>query len=170
MALTVKKSRLPGAGKGLFTTTAIAPDTKIIQYRGELLDYKEFHRRERKGNGGYMFYLKGNHYIDAMHTPQYKARYANDAAGLGRIKGIRNNCDYMVFNNKCYIVSSRHIKAGEEIYVNYTKPYWDNVKKQMKLKAIKLKQKLKKEQLRKEKNKQTLNLIYIIALAALFCA
>lgn len=153
MALIIKKSRLPEAGKGLFTTKAIPKETKIIQYRGELLDYKEFHRRERKGNGGYMFYLKGNHYIDAMHTPQYKARYANDAAGLSRIKGVRNNCDYMVFNNKCYIVAARNIKAGEEIYVNYTKPYWDNVKKQLRLTERKRKQKLKKELLRKSKKR-----------------
>lgn len=134
MALIIKTSRLPGAGKGLFTTKAIRKESKIIQYRGELLDYKEFHRRERKGNGQYMFYLKGNHYIDAMHTLQYKARYANDAAGIGRVKGVRNNSDYMVFDNKCYIVASRDIKAGEEIYVSYTKSYWDNTKKHLKKK------------------------------------
>jgi len=132
MALIIKKSRLPGAGKGLFTTKALSKDSKIIEYRGEIISYNEYRNRARREEDYYLFYLRRDLCIDAMHTPQYKARYANDAAGITRIKGIRNNSDYIIFGDKCFIVASRDIKAGEEILVNYTKPYWDFVRYRMK--------------------------------------
>ena len=134
MALVIKKSKLPGAGKGLFTTKAIRKDTKVIEYRGEIIGYKEYRRRARKEQDHYLFYLRRELCIDSLYTPQYKARYANDAAGITRLKGIRNNSDFVIYDDKCFIVSSRDIKAGEEIFVNYTKPYWDCMRKRMKRK------------------------------------
>jgi len=132
MALLIKKSRLPGAGKGLYTTKAIRKDARIIEYRGEIIGNSEYRRRTRREEDQYLFYLRRDLCIDALHTPQYKARYANDAAGITRMKGIRNNSDYMTFGDKCFIVASRDIKAGEEIFVNYTKSYWDSMRKRMK--------------------------------------
>lgn len=131
MALTVKRSGLPGCGKGLFTTKAISKDSKIIEYRGEIIGYNEYRRRARKEVDQYLFFVRRDLCIDAMHTPQYKARYANDAAGLTRVKGFRNNSDYMIFDDKCFIVASRDIKAGEEIFVNYTEHYWSYMKKRI---------------------------------------
>jgi len=132
MALVVKKSQLPGAGKGLFTTKAIRKDKKIIQYRGEIIGYNEYRRRARKEIDQYLFYLRRDLCIDAMFTLQYKARYANDAAGITRVKGIRNNSDYVIFGDQCFIVARRDIKAGEEIFVDYTKPYWKHMRKRLK--------------------------------------
>lgn len=138
MALLVKRSRLPDAGKGLYTTRPIRRDAKIIEYRGEVIGYREYRRRARREEDQYLFYLRREHCIDALHTPQYKARYANDAAGITRVKGIRNNSDYMIFGDKCFIVAARDIKAGEEIFVNYTRSYWDSMRKRMKKKKRKL--------------------------------
>lgn len=135
MALFIKQSQLPGAGKGLYTSKAISKDSKIIEYRGEIIDYREYRRRARKEQDQYLFYLHRDLCIDALHTPQYKARYANDAAGITRVKGLRNNSDYVIFEDKCFIVASRNIKAGEEIFVNYTKPYWDCMRKRLKKKT-----------------------------------
>jgi len=132
MALLIKKSRLPGAGKGLYTTKAILKESKIIEYRGEIIGYNEYRRRARNEEDHYLFYLRRDLCIDAKHTPGFKARYANDAAGITRLKGVRNNSDYVIFDDKCFIVASRDIKAGEEIFVNYTKPYWDCMRKRMK--------------------------------------
>jgi len=131
MALIVKKSKLPGAGKGLFTTRSIRKDSKIIEYRGEIIGYNEYRRRARNEVDQYLFFLRSDLCIDAMHTLQYKARYANDAAGIARVKGFKNNSDYIIFGDKCFIVASRDIKAGEEIFVDYTKPYWDHMRKRM---------------------------------------
>jgi SET domain-containing protein len=35
---------------------------------------------------------------------------------------------YETEENRCYILSTRDILAGEEIFVSYTKEYWDCVK------------------------------------------
>ncbi len=134
MALIIKKSKLPGAGKGLYTTKAINKESKIIEYRGEIIGYKEYRRRARKEEDHYLFYLRRELCIDALHTPHYKARYANDAAGITRVKGLRNNSDYIIYGDKCFIVASRNIKAGEEIFVNYTNAYWKSMRKRMKVK------------------------------------
>lgn len=131
MALVIKTSQLPNAGKGLYTTKAIGKDSKIIEYRGEIINNTEYRRRAQKQQDHYLFYVNKRRCIDAMHTPQYKARYANDAAGLTKVKGLKNNADYIIFGNKCFIVASRDIKAGEEIFVNYTKPYWDCMKRRL---------------------------------------
>lgn len=128
MALTVKKSTLPKAGKGLFTDKPIKKDSKIIEYKGEIIDWKEYEKRVLESKDGYLFFINKKRCIDAWDTPQHKARYANDAEGLSRVKGLKNNCTYRIFDNKCYIVAERDIKAGEEVFVDYTKDYWDCVR------------------------------------------
>lgn len=132
MALIIKKSKLPNAGKGLFTTKIIRKDAKIIEYRGEIIGYKEYRKRARKEQDHYLFYLRRELCIDALHTPQYKARYANDAAGITKVKGLKNNSEYMIFGDKCFIVASKDIKAGEEIFVDYTDSYWKAMRRRIK--------------------------------------
>lgn len=128
MALLVKKSQLPNAGKGLYTTTAIKKGTKIIEYLGEIIDWKEYEKRVERDEDGYLFFINKKRCIDAWNTPEHKARYANDAAGLGRVKGLNNNANYEIEDDRCYIVAKKDIAAGEEIFVNYTKEYWDCVR------------------------------------------
>ncbi|MCC6182702.1 MAG: SET domain-containing protein [Bacteroidia bacterium] len=128
MKLEVKTSQLPNSGKGLFTKSDIKKGTKIIEYKGEIIDWKEYEKRVERDEDGYLFFINKKHCIDAFNTPQYKARYANDAAGLSRVKGFRNNSVYEIEDNKCYIVATRNIKAGEEIFVSYTKEYWDCIR------------------------------------------
>ena len=124
MALKIKKSLLPNAGKGLFTTTAIKKNKKIIEYKGEIIDWKEYEKRVNENKDGYLFFINKKRCIDAFPTPRHMARYANDAAGLSRVPGLKNNSSYQIFGNKCYIVAERDIEAGEEIFVDYTKEYW----------------------------------------------
>jgi uncharacterized protein len=146
MALLVKKSKIPGAGKGLFTTKPYKKDDKIIEYRGEIIGWGEYNKRVARNEDGYLFYFNRNKCVDAFHTPQYKARFANDAAGIVRIKGLRNNSHYEIHDDKCYIVAARDIKAGEEIFCDYTKDYWKCVRYNIKLK--------KKQDKAKEKTKK----------------
>lgn len=128
MTLIVKKSQLPNAGKGLYTTTPIKKGAHVIEYKGEIINWKEYEKRVAENKDGYLFFINNRRCIDAYPTPQYKARYANDAAGLSRVPGLKNNCDYEIVGDKCFIVARRDIKAGEEIFVNYTKEYWDCVR------------------------------------------
>lgn len=128
MALLVKTSTLPNAGKGLFTDKAIKKGAKIIEYKGEIIDWKEYERRVLEDQDGYLFYINKKRCIDAFNTPQHKARYANDAAGLSRVKGKKNNSVYEIFDDKCFIVAEKNIEAGEEIFVSYSKDYWDCIR------------------------------------------
>lgn len=137
MALLVKKSQLPGAGMGLFTTKDIKKGRKIIEYRGEIIDWKEYSKRVKEDKDGYLVYISRKKCIDAYNTPQYKARYANDAEGLIKSKKFKNNAEYQIINDKVYIVATRDIRAGEEIFVRYSKEYWEAVKYNIKHKLYK---------------------------------
>ncbi len=135
MALKVKKSLIPGAGKGLFTTTPIKKGEKVIEYLGEIIDWEEYERRVEKDEDGYLFFINKNRCIDAFNTPEHIARFANDAAGLTRVKGLTNNSEYIIEKKKkCFIIAKRKIEAGEEIFVSYTKEYWDCIRYNIKLK------------------------------------
>ena len=133
MALIVKKSQLPNAGKGLYTTKPIKKGERVIEYKVEIINWKEYTKRVAENKDGYLFFISRKRCIDAFPTPQHKARYANDAAGLSKIKGLRNNCAYdIVDNKKCFIVARKNIESGEEIFVTYTKEYWDCVRHNIK--------------------------------------
>lgn len=129
--LVVKRSTLPGAGKGLFTKKAIPKGTKIVQYKGRITSWKEADHRD--GGNGYIYYVKRYHVIDALPYPSALARYANDARGIQRIKGIVNNAEYVEDGLNVYIESKKDIPAGSEIFVGYGKEYWDVIRENIKL-------------------------------------
>ena len=135
MALKVKKSLIPGAGKGLFTTIPIKKGEKVIEYLGEIIDWEEYERRVERDEDGYLFFINKNKCIDAFNTPEHIARFANDAAGITKVKGLKNNTEYNIEGKKrCFIIAKRNINAGEEIFVSYTREYWDCIRYNIKLK------------------------------------
>lgn len=131
MKLEVKLSILPGAGKGLFAKELIPKGSRIIEYIGEVTTWKEVD--DDDGNNMYIYYVKRHHVINASKHKTAKARYANDARGLKRIKGITNNATYVEEGLKVFIESKRDIPAGAEILVEYGKEYWDVIRHNMKV-------------------------------------
>jgi hypothetical protein len=71
--------------------------------------------------------------IDGKPNKRAFARYANDARGLTRIKGLLNNADYVVDGLKAYIEAKKDIPAGGEILVDYGKDYWKIIRENIKL-------------------------------------
>ena len=128
--LYVKKSKLPNAGKGLLTTSEIKKGEVVCEYEGEKITWKECLKRNESqdGFGAYYFFVNNKNCVDAQHTVWALARYANDAAGFGRVKGLTNNCKYEVIKGKPYIVATRNLKAGDEVFVSYGKEYWNAIK------------------------------------------
>jgi len=122
----IKKSILPGAGKGLFTKAFIPKGTRIVEYKGKITTWKDVDADD--GNNGYIYYVKRYHVIDASRHSSALARYANDARGLHRVKGITNNACYAEDGLKVYIESKKDIPAGAEILVEYGKEYWDVIR------------------------------------------
>ena len=124
--LRIKRSTLPGAGKGLFTTKFIPKGTRIVEYKGKISSWKDANTQD--GGNGYIYYVKRYHVIDALPRPKALARYANDAEGMIRVKGITNNSDYVEDGLRVYIESKKDIPANSEIFVGYGKEYWDVIK------------------------------------------
>lgn len=129
--LFVKTSNIPNSGKGLFTKRFIRKGTRIVQYKGKVSAWKDV--KDEDGKNGYIFYVNRNHVINALPAKGALARYANDARGLIRIKGLTNNCDYVTDGLKAYIESKKDIPAGSEILVDYGKDYWKVIRENMKL-------------------------------------
>lgn len=140
--LVVKTSTIPNSGKGLFTKVFIPKGTKIVEYKGKISIWKDVKHDE--GRNGYIFYVNRNHVINALPTPKALARYANDARGIGRIKGILNNCEYTTEGKKAYIESKKDIPAKSEIFVDYGVDYWKVIRENIKLWAEEEKEEMKK--------------------------
>lgn len=121
-SLFIKKSKLPNAGKGLFTKKEIEKGTRIVEYKGKLRKWRNV--KHLDGYNGYLMYITRNAVIDALPATNTLGRYANDASGFSRMLGLKNNCEYVSEGNKCYIESKRSIKKGEELFVSYGKEFW----------------------------------------------
>lgn len=130
--LSVKKSTLPNAGKGLFTKRDIPKGTRIVEYKGRLRAWKEV--KHLDGCNAYLMYITRHAVIDALPATKTLGRYANDAKGFVRIPGKRNNAEYVSEGKRCYIEALRTIRKGEEIFVSYGTDFW---KLQRKIQATK---------------------------------
>ena len=129
--LFVRKSGIPGAGKGLFTKEFIPKGTRIVEYKGKLTAWKEV--KDDDGKNGYLFYINRNNVIDALPATKTLARYANDARGMVRIKGVLNNSDYVIDGKKVFIEATKDIPAQSEILVDYGREYWQVIRANRKI-------------------------------------
>lgn len=121
--LVVKRSRLAGAGKGLFIKVFISRGTRIAEYRGRIITWKDF-----DADNPYIYSVNRKHVIDARPYKKSVARYANDARGIYSLPGLRNNAKYIEDGLKVFIEATKNIQAGEEILVAYGKDYWDAIR------------------------------------------
>ena len=141
--LVVKKSTLPNSGKGLFTKKAIPKGTRIVEYKGKISTWKEVDIDE--GRNGYIYYINRNHVIDARPWVKALGRYANDAKGITRVKGINNNSNYVVDDMRVYIEAVKDIPSGAEILVDYGKEYWDVIRHNLRIDEMEAKKKEKEK-------------------------
>lgn len=131
-SLVVKKSTIPGAGKGLFTKLAIKKGERVIEYKGKLVTWKEVEKMADDRNG-YVFHFTNKHCLDAWKTKKSVAHFANDALGITRLEGVRNNCEYVTQKKRCYIEASKDIPAKAEILVGYGADYWKVIRYNIRL-------------------------------------
>jgi SET domain-containing protein len=73
-------------------------------------------------------YVTRDHVIDAGPYKNAKARFANDASGLMKVKGVLNNSIYVKDGLRIFIEATKNIPAGNEIFVDYGKDYWNTIK------------------------------------------
>ncbi len=122
-SLIIKRSLLPNAGKGLFTRVDIKKGDRIVEYAGRRKKWKDV--KHLDGHNGYLMRLNRTTAIDAKPLRSGKGRYANDAMGLARVPGLRNNAEYLIYGNRVFIEATRNIRKGEEIFVSYGKEFWN---------------------------------------------
>jgi SET domain-containing protein len=104
-------------GLGLFATRPIKKKTRIIEYKGPILDYETAQRAENRGNR-YLFEVSKHRTIDG--TPRYNiARYANHSCNP--------NAEPVIWRGRVFIRSLRAIKPDEEIVYDYGIDYLRNV-------------------------------------------
>jgi SET domain-containing protein len=137
--LYLKKSLIPGAGKGLFVKNEIKKGEIVCEYEGEIVPWSVCEKRAEEGHEGYAFFITKNRCVDAYFTKEAIARYANDAKGIGRVEGLKNNAQYEIKTRqgekRVFIVAIKNIKPNDEVLVDYGKEYWKNLSKAKDLKA-----------------------------------
>jgi len=121
-SLVIKPSLLPNAGKGLFTRVDIRKGDRIVEYKGRRRKWKDV--KHLDGHNGYLLRLSRTMAIDALPTLSALGRYANDAMGLTRVPGLRNNAEYLIYGDRVYIEATRNIRKGEEVLVSYGREFW----------------------------------------------
>lgn len=143
--LVVRKSRIPNAGRGLFTTSPIRKGDVIVEYLGDKLTWKQVLKRYKDNldEVRYVFCITDDNCIDAKPRKDELAQYANDANGGGKGGPFKNNCEYHIKKKRPYIVAIKNIPANSEILVDYGDEYWEA-----------LAENAEEEKLKKEKRKK----------------
>lgn len=125
-ALLVKKSTIPGAGKGLFTKKFIAKGSRIAEYKGKISTWKDVDHHD--GLNAYIYYVNRYHVIDSSNHKKNMARYANDAKGSENGIRLMNNCYFVIENCRVFLESKKDIPPKSELLVGYGKEYWDIIR------------------------------------------
>lgn len=115
---------------GVFTEKFIGKGEKVLQYKGRITTWSA--ACEKDHTNPYLFYITEDYVIDGKTYKKSFARYINDAKGVTKIKGINNNCEFRIEDNKVFIYAIKNIAVGNEILVGYGKEYWDCIKDQIK--------------------------------------
>ena len=108
---------------GLFTNVDIPKGSRIVEYAGRHREWKDV--KHLDGHNGYLLRLNRTTAIDARPKRSGKGRYANDAMGISRVTGLRNNAEYLIYGNRVFIEATRNIRKGEEVFVGYGKEFWN---------------------------------------------
>jgi uncharacterized protein len=107
------RRRSPISGWGVYAAQAIAEDTRIVDYKGELVSQAEGWRREQRylpRQRIWIFNVNERWVRDAAYGGNI-ARYINHAC--------RPNCYVDVVGRTIWILASRRIRAGEELTYDY---------------------------------------------------
>ena len=109
----IVRRRSPIAGWGVYAGQAIPEDTRIAEYKGQLVTQAEGWRREQR------YLPRGRIWIFNIDE-----RWARDAAFGGNIARYINhachpNCYVEIEGKHIWILASRRIREGEELTYDY---------------------------------------------------
>ena len=118
---SIKKSKVPAAGKGLYSRIAI-PKNKILgEYYGKRYSAEEY----RNSNVDPMYVWRANDgtYVDAMPIVRGNPlRYVNAPQNIQQADWV--NTKVVMKYGKVYYKTTKKIKPGEELWVDYGGGYF----------------------------------------------
>ena len=102
------------SGWGVYATQPIPEDTRIVEYKGELVSQEEAWRREQR------YLPRQRIWLFTINT-----RWARDAAVGGNVARYINhacapNCYTQVIGDTIWIRAARNIRKGEELTYDYS--------------------------------------------------
>lgn len=127
--LYLDKSKIRGAGLGIYTAKKIKKGEFIGYYEGELIYTKNPYKADY---GDYSFSINNNYYINSEKYPRCYIAMINDSHG----SKFNNNCEFEIevrVNGKLLHPKKRRIclkaikdiKPGEEMLASYGDDYWE---------------------------------------------
>lgn len=121
MILYSKKSKLPGAGKGVFARCDILSNTILGKYGGKKMNKKAYLPLRDKR---YIWELSNGMYLDGhpKHRRHTILSFINGAKTKGQRKFI--NAYAYQYKKNIFYKTLRNIKKGEEIVIDYGNFYW----------------------------------------------
>jgi SET domain-containing protein len=108
------RRRSPISGWGVYATSAVTKNTRVIDYAGELISRAECRRRARRQN------RRGQ--VWCFIISRVQARDAAVGGNLARFinHSCRPNCYVDIAGDIIWIRASRRIRAGEELSYDYS--------------------------------------------------
>lgn len=100
-------------GKGVFATRPLAAGERVLQYKGEIISWRDaVKRHEQEGIEGhtFLFGLSDGSVIDG-------SRGGNSARWLNH--SCAPNCETIEDNGRIFIDTLRAIRPGEELFIEY---------------------------------------------------
>ncbi|MDP2819305.1 MAG: SET domain-containing protein-lysine N-methyltransferase [Polaromonas sp.] len=101
-------------GKGVFAVQDLAEGETLIEYIGEIINWKEALRRHphdpKDANHTFYFHIDKNHVIDAKYGGN-SSRWINHSC--------KPNCEADEQDGRVFIKALRNIAAGQELFYDY---------------------------------------------------
>ena len=125
----IQVRRSPVHGKGVFALTKIRKGETIIEYKGEIITWKQAQRRHphdpNDPHHTFYFHIDDKHVIDAA-VEGNAARWINHAC--------KPNCEADEIDGRIFVKALRQLQPGEELYYDYgliiDEPYTKKLKKE----------------------------------------
>ena len=126
LRLEVKKSQIENAGNGVYTKESIPNGTLIGYYEGKV-------SQDEKYISDYTFTLSKKWFVDGLDYPRSYIAMVNDPFNCD----FEYNCEFDLLTHgkdgkplrfkdrRVFLVSTKDIEAGEELYASYGDDYWN---------------------------------------------
>ena len=126
LGLEIKESRIKDGGKGLFAhkDQTFERGDFICSYQGIILTLSpEDLEQGKRIEGDYVLQVGPDRFIDAIETTSSAGRYSNTLRPEDAHLGQNNaQLEYDEEDDLAYLVATKHINGGDEIYTDYAAP------------------------------------------------